>query len=115
MAKEYTDLCAFKRFLRSKGYLSAYKSELRKRHKHMKNPWNKIVRYASLRHSTGLWNIINTSLTWMRVHEIPDPAALSDAWDHYWFKVCGPKYLKKPKGAGMPNYVKKAIAKAQHR
>lgn len=94
MAKEYTDLCAFKRFLRSKGYLSAYKSELRKRHKHMKNPWNKIVRYASLRHSTGLWNIINTSLTWMRVHEIPDPAALSDAWDHYWFKVCGPKYLK---------------------
>lgn len=80
----------------------------------MKNPWNKIVRYASLRHSTGLWNIINTSLTWMRVHEIPDPGALSDAWDHYWFKVCGPKYLKKPEGAGMPNYVKEAIAEAQH-
>ena len=55
MAKEYTDLCAFKRFLKSHKIFNEYKKELRKQHPH--GYWSKEISAQSKKHPTGLYDM----------------------------------------------------------
>lgn len=100
MADYYTDLCAFKRFLRKKGILTAYKRELKKRYLHLNfkrtgKPWSTIVVHLSKHSPTGLYDAINMTLEWARVETIHNCASLSSEWNEYWLNNCGPKYYKR--------------------
>lgn len=95
----YTDLCAFKRFLRKKGVLFAYKKELKKRYaqpfKNNFRPWSTIIVKLSKCSPTGLYDAINETLEWARVETIHNCASLNHEWNEYWLSNCGPKYYKR--------------------
>lgn len=93
MAKEYTDLCAFKRFLKSHKIFNEYKKELRKQHPH--GYWSKEISAQSKKHPTGLYDIINYSLSWVSVSEFEDPPKIHRAWNNYWLDHCSIRYWKK--------------------
>lgn len=113
MAKKYTDLCAFKRFLKSRGILHNYKLELKKQHPNVRDPWRRYVAIPSKTKPTGLYNIINNSLTWVNVTTIDQCDVLCDAWDSYWLKTCGPKYLKQY-GSVIPPHFRQLIIHNVH-
>lgn len=106
MAKEYTDLCAFKRFLKSHKIFNEYKKELRKQHS--RGYWSKEISAQSKKHPTGLYDIINCSLGWIRVREFEDPARISSAWNTYWIGHCGMHYWKRF-GDKFPDYMKQTL------
>lgn len=94
--KDYTDLCAFKRFLRSRNLLFNFKKELKKRHrKSGKCPWKDIISTRSKHNPNGLFDIINISLRWFEVTTIPDCPALNRDWNQYWISTCGMHYYMK--------------------
>lgn len=100
MAKYYyTDLCAFKRFLRKKRVLFAYKKELKKRYLHYfkrtSRPWSTVIVHLSKNSPAGLYDVINITLEWARVETINNCASLSREWNEYWINNCGPKYYKR--------------------
>jgi hypothetical protein len=113
MAKAYTDLCAFKRFLKSQGVLRSYKQELKRRYSHVRDPWRKFVAIPSKRDPVGLYNIINLSLNWASVTTIDDCVKLCQDWDMYWIKTCGPKYLKQY-GSKIPTNLRNLIERNIH-
>lgn len=106
MAKEYTDLCAFKRFLKSHKIFNEYKKELKKQHPH--GYWSKEISVQSKKCSTGLHDIINCSLRWATVSEFEDPSRISSAWNTYWIDRCGVHYWKKF-GNRFPEYMKREL------
>ena len=106
MAKEYTDLCAFKRFLKSHKIFNEYKKELKKQHP--LGYWSKEISAQSKERPTGLYDIINCSLCWARVSEFEDPARISSEWNTYWIDHCGIHYWRRF-GKKFPEYMKPAL------
>lgn len=106
MAKEYTDLCAFKRFLKSHKIFNEYKKELKKQHP--RGYWSKTISVQSKKHPAGLHDAINCSLSWVSVSEFEDPARISRAWNNYWLDHCGMYYWKRF-GDKFPDYLKQEL------
>lgn len=106
MAKEYTDLCAFKRFLKSHKIFNEYKKELKKQHP--RGYWSKIISAQSKKHPTGLYDIINCSLSWISVSEFEGPSKISHAWNNYWIDNCAIHYWKRF-SSRFPEYIKEEL------